>query len=640
MRTPLNVLVAEDSEHDAELLIWQLRRSGYEPMWERVYDSDTMRAALARGPWDLMISDSSMPGFSAPAALAILRDGGFDIPFIIVSGTIGEEAAVAAMRAGASDFLLKDKLARLAPVVDRELRDSKVRLARRKAEDDLRSSEGRYRSLFESIPQPMWVVDVETLAFLAVNEAAVGHYGFSRDEFATMTLADVCPAESPQALRASVLKPVDEKQIWHHRRKDGSDVTVEIKAHDLTFENRQARLALLTDVTERQRLEEQLRQAQKMEAVGRLAGGIAHDFNNVLSVILSYGDMLLADLKPSEPMRDDVEEIRKAATRAADLTRQLLMFSRQQVIAPRVLDVNDVLNGMEKMLRRILGADVSLAFLPKDALGRVRIDPGSLEQVIMNLVVNARDAMPKGGCLILETGNVMLGEEHARVHHGVVTGPYVMLVVADTGIGMDAATQARVFEPFFTTKEAGRGTGLGLSTVFGIVQQAGGSIGVESEPGDGTTFRVYLPRVDAAVDSVKPAQPSAASRGSETVLLVEDDDQVRAVARGILRKSGYRVLESRNAGEALLHVEAHRGPIHLLLTDVVMPQMSGPDLAKRLAPIKPEMRVLFMSGYMDDRVFRHGVVWSQVAYIQKPITPEVLTSKVREVLDAVDSAAV
>lgn len=637
MRTPLKVLVAEDSEDDAALLVMRLRRSGYEPFWERVEDPPSMRAALHRVSWDIVISDSSMPHFSAPAALAILREAGLDIPFVIVSGTIGEEAAVAAMRAGASDFLLKDNLARLGPVVERELRESHVRSGRRKADEDLRSSEARYRNLFESIPLPMWVFDAETLRFLAVNEAAVRHYGYSRSEFARMTLADIRPlGKNGVALGEIVLGPADEKQTWRHLRKDGSVITVEIEARDLAFENRSARLALITDVTERGRLEEQLRQSQKMDAVGRLAGGIAHNFNNVLSVILSYSDLLLSDLKPGEPIRDDIEEIRRAAMRAADLTRHLLMFSRQQILEPKVLDVNDVLTGMEKMLPRILGADVSFVLSRSQPLGRVRIDPGSIEQVIMNLVVNARDAMPNGGSLTLETRNRTLDEEYARAHHGVMPGRYVMLAVTDSGTGMDNATMGRIFEPFFTTKEVGRGTGLGLSTVFGIVQQAGGSIGVESAPDQGTTFEIYLPRVDAAKDSVRPAPQITASCGSETVLLIEDDDQVRAVARGILSKSGYRVLDARNAGEALLRAEAHAGPIHLLLTDVVMPHVSGPDLAKRLATVKPTMKILFMSGYVDDGVLRRSVVESLVAYVQKPITPEILTTKVREVLDTPD----
>jgi CheY-like chemotaxis protein len=370
-----------------------------------------------------------------------------------------------------------------------------------------------------------------------------------------------------------------------------------------------------------------------MEAVGRLAGGIAHDFNNVLSVILSYGEMLLADMKPGEPMRDDIEEIRKAGLRAADLTRQLLMFSRQQVLAPKVLNLNDVLANMDRMLQRILGADVDLVSLPALPLGRVRADPSSIEQVIMNLVVNARDAMPTGGKLTMETANVVLDEAYAQAHLGVNAGPHVMLAVSDTGTGINQATLARIFEPFFTTKESGKGTGLGLSTVFGVVQQSGGSIWVYSEVGKGTTFKVYLPRVEAAIEIVGATVPPTTLRGSETILLVEDDDQVRVVARGILRRSGYHVIEARNAGEALLHCEEHAETIHVLLTDVVMPQMSGPALAKRLVTTRPDMKVLCMSGYTDDSIVRHGVLEAHIAYLQKPFTPDTLTAKVREVLD-------
>ena len=370
-----------------------------------------------------------------------------------------------------------------------------------------------------------------------------------------------------------------------------------------------------------------------MDAVGRLAGGVAHDFNNVLSVILSYGEMLLADMKPGEPMRDDIDEIRKAGLRAADLTRQLLMFSRQQVLAPKVLDLNDVLTSMDKMLQRILGADVDLVSLPTQPLGRVRADPSSVEQVIMNLVVNARDAMPTGGKLTMDTANVVLDEAYAQAHLGVKPGAHVMLAVTDTGTGIEKATLARIFEPFFTTKESGKGTGLGLSTVFGVVQQSGGSVWVYSEVGKGTTFKVYLPRVDAAVEAIGETMPPTTLRGTETILLVEDDDQVRVVARGILRRSGYHVIEARNAGEALLSSEQHAGTIHLLLSDVVMPQMSGPELAKRLAGVRPDMKVLCMSGYTDDSIVRHGVLEAHIAYLQKPITPDTLATKVREVLE-------
>jgi PAS domain S-box-containing protein len=530
---------------------------------------------------------------------------------------------------------------------DRELGDLRRQNAAMRQSSqqlDLLVTEGteRYRAMFDDNPMPMWIYDRETLAFFVVNEAAVRHYGFSREEFLKMTLLDIRPAEDIPALRENVaLAPrFDEGRIWRHRKKDGTIIHVEIRAHAFELGKRPVRLVLANDVTERVRAEEalkkteeQLRHAQKMDAVGRLAGGVAHDFNNLLSVVLSYAELLLADLKPLEPMREEVDQIRKAAQRAADLTRQLLTFSRHQVVEPKVIDLNDILVTMDKMLQRIIGKDVEMLLLCDRSLGRVRADPGSIEQVIMNLAVNARDAMPTGGKLTMETSNVMIDGESAREHLGTSPGPHVMLAVSDTGIGMDRATQSRIFEPFFTTKDMGKGTGLGLSTVFGIVQQSGGSIWVYSEPGKGTSFKVYFPRVDEALDEVRAQQRPKTLRGSETVLLVEDDEQVRAVAGGILRRNGYRVFDAKNGGEAMLFCETHPDPIHLLISDVIMPHMSGPELARRLVAARPEMAVLCMSGYTDDSVIRHGVMDSDIAYLQKPITPETLTRKVREVLD-------
>jgi two-component system, cell cycle sensor histidine kinase and response regulator CckA len=478
------------------------------------------------------------------------------------------------------------------------------------------------------------------------NHAAESLFGYSAAEAVGQPIALLIHSQRLSEERELFARVTSGARIdqfeTERRRKDGSLVSVAISlapildssgkvigvsktARDLSAQ-RKAEEALRST-------EEQLRQAQKMEAVGRLAGGIAHDFNNILSVILSYSDLIVAELKPPDPLLADVGEVRKAALRAAELTRQLLVFSRQQMVAAKVLDLNEVVASVDRMVTRILGEDIELVSLRGESLGHVLADRNNVEQVIMNLVVNARDAMPIGGKLTIETGNVHLDAEYARVHPGATPGPHVMLAVSDTGVGMDRTTQARVFEPFFTTKEAGKGTGLGLSTVFGIAQQSGGSVWVYSEPGKGTTFKVYFPTVDAEVEATSPVL-APATRGTETILLVEDQEQVRAVAHAILKRSGYRVLVARHAAEALLLCDAHVEPIHLLLTDVVMPNMSGAELAKRALTKRSSLKVLYMSGYTDDSVVRHGILESEMAFLQKPFTPETLTRKVREVLNS------
>jgi PAS domain S-box-containing protein len=385
---------------------------------------------------------------------------------------------------------------------------------------------------------------------------------------------------------------------------------------------------------ERAALEEQLRQSQKMEAIGRLAGGVAHDFNNLLTVIKGYSQLTLSEIKDGNPLRGDIEEIKNAADRAADLTRQLLAFSRRQIMEMKTLDLNTILQNLEKMLRRLIGEDIELTFLLGDDLGRVKVDPGQIEQVFMNLVVNARDAMLRGGKLTIETANAVLDEEYARKHVAVKPGQYVMLSVTDTGIGMTPEVRERVFEPFFTTKEKGKGTGLGLSTVYGIVKQSGGNIWVYSEPGRGTTFKIYLPQVDEALEELtEKIETKEVPRGSETVLIVEDDKEVRGLAARILENQGYKVLEASQGSEALPLCKEHQKPIHLMLTDVVMPGLDGRELAERAKSFHPGMKVLYMSGYTENTIIHHGVLEKGLNYIQKPFTVDGLARKVREVLD-------
>jgi len=392
---------------------------------------------------------------------------------------------------------------------------------------------------------------------------------------------------------------------------------------------------IVEDVTERRRLEEQLRQAQKMEAVGRLASGVAHDFNNLLTIIMGYSDLLLERVSLPDGMRSPVKEIEKAADQAASLTRQLLAFTRKQVLQPHIVDLNSLLTNVDKMLRRMIGKNIELVTHLPSGLGRVNADPGQIEQVITNLAVHARDAMPQGGQLTLEAANVELDSSYASSQESVLPGHYVMIAVSDTGIGMDAETRARVFQPFFTAKQRGEGMGLALATLYGIVRQSEGHIWVYSEPGKGTTFKVYLPRIDQAVEVIAPTQVPVdeLSRGSETILLAEDEEAVCSLVRGVLESRGYDVLETKGANDALEIGERHKKHIHLLLTDVVMPQMSGRELAEHLAPLHPETKVLYMSGYADHAVVQHGLLDPGTVFLQKPFTPDALTLKVREVLD-------
>ena len=944
MTASLRLLLIEDVEDDALLIVRQLQAAGYDPIYERVDTAAAVSAALDRGPWDIVISDYNMPRFTGTAALQLLRARDPDTPLIFVSGTMGEDVAVEAMRAGAQDYVTKGNLGRLVPAIERELRDAVVRRERRaaeadrdRAEADLHASEARLKAIIDAALDAVITMDSDgvirswstqaervfgwpTSEVIGRNLAAtiiplrhreahqrgLAHFlqsgegpvlnqrieitGLRRDgqEFPVeLTITPVrlggvwlfsafvrdiserrlteqrrtaqyaltrILAEATTLDRAStgilraiaesldwqagvlwILEPQNDalrcRQIWHPANVDfgefdrvtrattlargmglpgrvwatdgpiwhrdvstlesaqfprvpyaigagvrsafafpirsaaattgvveffsrelrepdpdllemtaalgsqlgqfierkraeealarsqatyrslvedssfgifqsaldgrliaanpglvsmlgyesegellrtnlGTDVYVDpgqrarliqavLKAGTLAAESQwrrkdgktitvrqtgrvvrdaQGRVeyfnAIVEDVTERQLLEAQLRQAQKMESVGRLAGGVAHDFNNVLTAIFGYADLVLEDLPLGSAARQDIEEIRKAAERAAALTRQLLAFSRQQVLAPVVLSVNDLVEDIAKMLLRLVGEDIAVRLaLARDA-GNVRADPGQLQQVLMNLVVNARDAMPTGGKLLIETANAALTEQYAELHQPVVPGAYVMLAVSDTGIGMDAETKARIFEPFFTTKEKGRGTGLGLSTVYGIVKQSGGYIWVYSEPGRGTTFKLYFPRVVEPAEALPPPKETATLSGTETILLAEDDEMLRPLSKGLLEKLGYRVLEAENVERALAVASAYAGPIHLLVSDVVMPGASGRELARRLAPTRPDTRVLFVSGYTDDAVVHHGMLEPGLTFLQKPFTPAALARKVREVLDA------
>lgn len=509
-------------------------------------------------------------------------------------------------------------------------------IERRRSEDALRKNEEMFRLLFTYNPLPTWVMDRESLRFLEVNEAAVRQYGYSQNEFKRMTVLDFRPEEE-RSKYLDQLKLIPHEGLYHgnwkHRKKDGKIIQVETISHELEYEGRRVRLVVAQDVSERHLLEQQLRQSQKMEAVGRLAGGVAHDFNNLLMVIKGHTELLVSTLPAGEKYSRKIEQIDRAADRASALTRQLLAFSRLQVLQPQVINLNAVVEEMGKLLPRLIGEDIELVIRGSEDLGAIRADASQMEQVIMNLAVNARDAMPTGGRLLIETSNAELDSNYNAVHPIVRQGQYILLAVSDTGTGMSAETQARIFEPFFTTKPQGKGTGLGLSTVYGVVKQSGGFIWVYSEIGRGTSFKIYLPRVDQAVERTGAVRVmSEAPRGTETILLAEDEQDVREVAREFLESGGYTVIEARDGTDALKRVEKYDGAIHLLVTDMVMPGMTGQELSARLLERRPEIRVLYMSGYSERAAADSTRGDSSIRLLSKPFSRWALLRAVHEIL--------
>ena len=515
-------------------------------------------------------------------------------------------------------------------------------------EEILRSSEDKYRTILENIEDGYFEVDIAG-NFTFINDSLCRIYGYSREELMGMNDRQYTDQQNAKKLFRAFNKVYrtgeSTKEIdWEIIRKDGTKKNIEASVSIMKDPsgNRIGFRGLVRDITDRKQaekeiasLQDQLRQSQKMEAIGHLAGGVAHDFNNLLTVITGYTDLLLRSLAPDSPLYPDTLEIKKASEKAESLTRQLLAFSRKQVIQPKVLNLNTLVSNMDKMLRRLIGEHIEPVTYLAENLGRTKVDPGQIEQVIINLAVNARDAMPGGGRLTIETANMELDEEYARTHIDVKPGPYVMLSVSDTGCGMSPEIKEHIFEPFFTTKGEGRGTGLGLSTVYGIIKQMGGSIWVYSEPGQGTTFKIYLSRVEEDFDLIEPEGNLLGSlQGFETILLAEDEEAVRRVAGAILKRNGYIVLETASGEEALCLVqEGNSNPIHLLLTDVVMPGMNGPGLAKHLTLLQPAMKILYMSGHTDNAVIHQDILEIGAPYIQKPFTPDGLSRKVREVLD-------
>src|ERR1017187_9612217 len=642
--TRIRILPVEDVPADAELAKRELIKAGITFDIRRVETRGAFLAGIADFAPDLILSDYRLPEFDGMQALRLAGEHAPNVPVIITTGSVNEETAVDCMKAGAVDYVLKEQLGRLGTAVRSALERQRLRVERRRAEKDisrlnaeLEEALAWQRQIFEGSRDAAFVSD-EQARFVAVNRAAAELTGYSRDELLGMGIPDLHDEPDLAAYRAFHQRILRGEQILSGaliRRKDGSKVTVEFNNRLITIGGRRFMHTAGRDMTERLQLEAQLVQAQKMEAVGRLAGGVAHDFNNLLTVIQGYAELLGASLAKDPERSESLGEIVRAAERAAALTRQLLAFSRRQVLETRILDLGAVVADTEKMLRRLIGEDVEVVVVRPATLGHVKADPGQIEQVLLNLAVNSRDAMPGGGRLTLELADVNLDAPFTTSHDSIPSGRYVVVSVRDTGNGMDAETLSPLFEPFFTTKEKGKGTGLGLATVFGIVKQSGGYVDVASAPGAGTTFRVYLPRTDAPRKTSGVRPPVFSLSGSETVLLVEDEAAVRNLVRAVLERKGYVVLVAPDGAAALDLVDKHTGVIHVLLTDIVMPRMNGRDLAAAVRTRRPSIKVIFMSGYTADVPTDLGTEGGPV-FLPKPFNEYALTSKLREVLDTPD----
>src|SRR5213593_2881682 len=583
MSRPLRILHIEDNPDDRTLIQRELRRKYADLQVTPVLSAtDFARALEEDAVYDLVLTDYHLGWTDGLAILRTVKDRCPDCPVIMVTGTGSEEIAVEAMKAGLDDYVLKaaHNFGRLSVAVKTVLERAQERRA-------LRESEDRFHAFMDNSPAVAFMKD-EDGRFVYVNQLFERFFKLTRLQWMGKTDFDLWPEETARQLRdndRAILAEDRPAEIFE--TLPGPDGILRtwlvfkfpVKDHA----GRRFLGGMAVDITERRHLEQQLRQALKMEAIGKLAGGVAHDFNNLVTIITGYSDMVLSRIGPEDAMRRDIEQIKKAGDRAHSLTRQLLAFSRRQMLQPKVLDLNAVVTNLEPMLQRLIGENIELVIELKPGLGQVKADPGQIEQVIMNLAINASDAMPQGGKLLLETDNAELDETYARRHLPMQPGSYVRLAVTDTGCGMDAATQSRIFEPFFTTKEQGKGTGLGLSTVYGIVKQSGGYIWVYSEPGQGTTFKIYLPRIDKPTTPLPSINtPEELRKGTETILLVENAEPLRTLAKEFLKGGGYAVLEAENGKDALQIASSFGGAIHLLLTDVVMPQMSGRELAEQL----------------------------------------------------------
>ena len=649
----IHVLLVEDNPGDARLVKEILEHD--ESTAFRVKHVSTLKEAmssLAPGAANqVILLDLGLPDESGLRTLQRIIPVAQEASIVVITGLQDEELGIAAIREGAHDYLIKGqvdggqlrRILRYAVERHKMQSDLQAEIDRRaRVQQALELSEERYRLLLETAPTGI-VITNERGRVVQANAEALRIFGYVRRELIGQTIDMLLPERLCHAHEEKLSVYMKEPHVrpmgleLFARRKDGTEFPAEISLGPLATGEGTLVSATVVDITARKKMEEQLRIAQRMEAIGNLAGGVAHDFNNLLAVILGCSDVVLDTLAPGHPAAKKVEMIRKAGASAAELTRQLLAFSRQQMLQPRVLDLKEIVERTEVLLRHLLGENIALTISLEASLGCVKADPGQVEQVLLNLAVNSRDAMPQGGRLKIEAHNCELDDSYKDEQETVIPGRYVMLAVEDTGCGMDRETQSRIFDPFFTTKEIGKGTGLGLAIVYGIVKQSGGYIRVDSAPGKGSKFKVYLPRVEETAEPSKEEESEATVlRGCETILLAEDSASLREVAGQYLESLGYTVLEAPSGPEALERAKDFQGPIHLLLTDVVMPEMSGPELAVHMAALRPGIKVILTSGYTDDTILRQGELEPGVVFIQKPYRPKALVRKIREVLGGPD----
>ncbi len=624
MTTPLRILIVDDQQSDALMIVDALHRGGFTPDWRRV-DTEADFISALREHWDVILCDYSPVGCHALRALELKNQHAPDVPLLIVSGSVGEDAAIAAMRAGAADYLFKDRLLQLEQAVRRALEQRRERHEWRETERELRL----HRRAIEASNQGFIIADAQApdIPIIYVNSGFVKITGYQPAEVIGRNCRFLQGPKTDPAANAEIRTKLRHGlpcavEILNYR-KDGTSFWNALTISPI--HNEQGTLThfvgIQSDITDKRELEGQLLHAQKMEAIGRLAGGVAHDFNNLLTIILGCCGFVL-DAEPDPDTTQLMQQIRHAGERAALLTRQLLLFSRKHVAAPVLFDLNDVVTGIQLMLLRVIGPDVILKTELDPEQPWIKADPGQFEQIILNLVINSQDAMPEGGEVTIRT-RTLPGNK-----------PQVLLSVSDSGIGMSDEVQARIFEPFFTTKELGKGTGLGLPIVFGIVRQSGGTIKVQSAPNAGTTVEIRLPLAEhESVDQILPASESPVGTGHETILLAEDNPQVRQLTSQILQRAGYNVLQATDGRNALEVAQQFGSPIALLVTDVVMPDLNGTQLALQLCALRPQLRVIFISGFNEEAVVRHGVATGDIPFLHKPFTNKGLISKVREVLD-------